>query len=52
VVDGGAVALMGNRLVVQLAPPDNHPRPGIMTNAPSLPKLHACSRLSPPWNLR
>ena len=29
VVDGGAVALMGNRLVVQLAhPPDYRPRPG------------------------
>ena len=23
-----------------------------MTNAPLLPKLHTCSRLSPPWNLR
>jgi hypothetical protein len=28
VVDGGAVALMGNRFVVQLAPPDYRPRPG------------------------
>ena len=27
-VDGGAVALMGNRLVVQLAPSDYRPRPG------------------------
>jgi hypothetical protein len=28
VVDGGAVALLGNRLVVQLAPPAYRPRPG------------------------